>query len=129
MLVTERPGRLRLVSRDGGVSAPLAGVSRVFARGQGGLLDVALAPDFASSRWVYLAYAEPGSGGSGTAVARGRSVARGVVRLTVQGQQVTGAERIALGQRVRDVRQGPDGAVYVLTDQARGGILRLTPAG
>nr|WP_237050787.1 PQQ-dependent sugar dehydrogenase [Microvirga ossetica] len=62
-------------------------------------------------------------------MARGRSVARGVVRLTVQGQQVTGAERIALGQRVRDVRQGPDGAVYVLTDQARGGILRLTPAG
>jgi glucose/arabinose dehydrogenase len=54
MLVSERPGRLRLVSRDGGVSAPLAGVPRVFARGQGGLLDVALAPDFASSRWVYL---------------------------------------------------------------------------
>jgi aldose sugar dehydrogenase len=316
MLVTERPGRLRLVSRDGGVSAPLTGVPRVFARGQGGLLDVALAPDFTSSRWVYLSYAEPGGGGAGTAVARGRLgpaglqdvqvifrqvpkvdganhfgsrlmlsrdgrlfvtlgdrfkfnpaqdlashlgkivrinpdgsvpadnpyarsqgarpeiwsyghrnvqgaalhpstgvlwvhemgprggdeltiaqagrnygwplvswgrhydgraipspstrpdlagslrqwtpviapsgmtfytgslfpawrgslligglVARGVVRLTLQGQQVTGEERIALGQRIRDVRQGPDGAVYVLTDEASGEILRLSPAG
>lgn len=316
MLVTERPGRLRLVSQDGGVSAPLAGVPRVFARGQGGLLDVAIAPDFASSRWVYLSYAEPGPGGAGTAVARGRLgptdlqdvqvifrqvpkvdganhfgsrlvfsrdgrlfvtlgdrfkfnpaqdlasylgkivrinpdgsvpadnpfarsqgarpeiwsyghrnvqgaalhpttgvlwvhemgprggdeltipqagrnygwplvswgrhydgraipspstrpdlagslrqwtpviapsgmtfytgslflawrgslligglVARGVVRLTLQGQQVTGEERIALGQRIRDVRQGPDGAVYVLTDEASGEILRLSPAG
>jgi aldose sugar dehydrogenase len=316
MLVTERPGRLRLVSRDGGVSAPLAGVPRVFARGQGGLLDVALAPDFTSSRWVYLSYAEPGGGGAGTAVARGRLgpaglqdvqvifrqvpkvdganhfgsrlmlsrdgrlfvtlgdrfkfnpaqdlashlgkivrinpdgsvpadnpyarsqgarpeiwsyghrnvqgaalhpstgvlwvhemgprggdeltiaqagrnygwplvswgrhydgraipspstrpdlagslrqwtpviapsgmtfytgslfpawrgslligglVARGVVRLTLQGQQVTGEERIALGQRIRDVRQGPDGAVYLLTDEASGEILRLSPAG
>jgi glucose/arabinose dehydrogenase len=52
-----------------------------------------------------------------------------VVRLTLQGQQVIGEERIALGQRVRDVRQGPDGAVYVLTDEANGEILRLTPAG
>jgi aldose sugar dehydrogenase len=316
VLVTERPGRLRLVSRDGNVSAPLAGVPRVFARGQGGLLDVALAPDFASSRWVYLSYAEPGPDGAGTAVARGRLgpaglqdvevifrqvpkvdgsshfgsrlvfsrdsrlfvtlgdrfkfnpaqdlashlgkivrinpdgtapadnpfargqgarpeiwsyghrnvqgaalhpatgvlwvhemgprggdeltiaqagrnygwplvswgrhydgraipspstrpdlagsvrqwtpviapsgmtfytgslfpawrgslligglVARGVVRLTLQGQQITSEERISLGQRIRDVRQGPDEAVYVLTDEASGELLRLTPAG
>jgi glucose/arabinose dehydrogenase len=316
VLVTERPGQLRLVSQNGGVSAPLAGVPRVFARGQGGLLDVALAPDFASSRWVYLSYAEPGPGGAGTAVARARLgpaglqdvqvifrqvpkvdganhfgsrlvfsrdgrlfvtlgdrfkfnpaqdlashlgkivrinpdgtapadnpftraqgaqpeiwsyghrnvqgatlhpttgvlwvhemgprggdelnvpqagrnygwplvswgrhydgraipspasrpdmagslrqwtpviapsgmtfytgalfpawrgslligglVARGLVRLTLEGQQVTGEERISLGQRIRDVRQGPDGAVYVLTDKASGEILRLTPAG
>ncbi len=59
----------------------------------------------------------------------GGLVARAVVRLTLQGQQVTGEERIALGQRIRDVRQGPDGAVYVLTDEANGEILRLTPAG
>jgi aldose sugar dehydrogenase len=52
-----------------------------------------------------------------------------VVRLTLQGQQVTGEERISLGQRIRDVRQGPDGAVYVLTDEASGEILRLSPAG
>jgi glucose/arabinose dehydrogenase len=316
MLVSERPGRLRVVSRGGGVSTPLVGVPRVFARGQGGLLDVALAPDFAASRWVYLSYAESGPGGAGTAVSRGRLgpaglqdvqvifrqvpkvdgtnhfgsrlvfsrdgrlfvtlgdrfkfnpaqdlashlgkivrinpdgtapadnpfahtqgarpeiwsyghrnvqgatlhpttgmlwvhemgprggdelnvpqagrnygwplvswgrhydgraipspasrpdmagslrqwspviapsgmtfytgslfpawrgslligglVARGVVRVSLQGQQVTGEERISLGRRIRDVRQGPDGAVYVLTDEASGEILRLTPAG
>jgi aldose sugar dehydrogenase len=72
MLVTERPGRLRIVSPVGTVSAPLGGVPAVFASGQGGLLDVALDPDFASNRLVYLSYAEPGSGGAGTAVARGR---------------------------------------------------------
>ena len=73
MLVTERPGRLRIVERDGRVSEPLAGVPRVQARGQGGLLDVALDPRFADNRLVYLSYAEPGAGGTaGTAVARGR---------------------------------------------------------
>lgn len=74
MLVTERPGRLRLVTRSGTVSAPVAGVPAVFARGQGGLLDVALAPDFATSGLVYLSYAEPREGSSGTSVARGRLV-------------------------------------------------------
>lgn len=69
-LVTERPGRLRIVGRDGRVSAPLAGVPAVFAEGQGGLLDVALAPDFARSRRIYFTFAEPGPGGTaGTAAA------------------------------------------------------------
>jgi aldose sugar dehydrogenase len=73
MLVTERPGRLRIVDRDGRVSAPLAGVPAVQASGQGGLLDVTLDPRFADNRLVYLSYAEPGGGGTaGTAVARGR---------------------------------------------------------
>jgi glucose/arabinose dehydrogenase len=72
MLVTERPGRLRTVERDGRVSEPLVGVPQVQARGQGGLLDVALDPRFAENRLVYLSYAEPGEGGAGTAVARGR---------------------------------------------------------
>src|SRR5512147_61350 len=73
MLVTERPGRLRLVSKDGRASAPLAGLPAVQARGQGGLLDVALDPRFAENRLVYLSYAEPGDGGTaGTAVTRGR---------------------------------------------------------
>ena len=73
MLVTERPGRLRIVSPDGTLSAPLEGVPAVHARGQGGLLDVTLDPQFAENRMVYLSYAEPGEGGtSGTAVARGR---------------------------------------------------------
>jgi aldose sugar dehydrogenase len=73
LLLTERPGRLRLLGADGRLSAPLAGVPAVYARGQGGLLDVALSPGFASDRWVYLAYAEAGEGGrAGTAVGRGR---------------------------------------------------------
>jgi glucose/arabinose dehydrogenase len=72
MLVTERPGRLRIVSKDGQLSAPLTGVPKVLARGQGGLLDVALSPGFAQDRLVYLAFAEPGGPGGSTAVARGR---------------------------------------------------------
>lgn len=70
MLVTERSGQLRRIGRDGKVSAPLAGVPQVFAQGQGGLLDVALSPDFATSQRLYLSYAEPGDNGTaGTAVA------------------------------------------------------------
>jgi glucose/arabinose dehydrogenase len=72
MLVTERPGRLRIVAKDGTLSEPLKGVPEVFAVGQGGLLDVALDPQFASNQLVYITYAEPGEGGAGTAVARGK---------------------------------------------------------
>jgi glucose/arabinose dehydrogenase len=72
MLVTERAGSLRHVSATGEVSAPLAGVPAVEARDQGGLLDVAVDPDFAANRLVYLSFSEPGDGGSSTAVARGR---------------------------------------------------------
>jgi glucose/arabinose dehydrogenase len=71
MLVTERPGRLRLIDAAGVLSAPLAGVPAVDARDQGGLLEVALDPKFAENRAVFLSYAEAGDGGNGTAVARG----------------------------------------------------------
>jgi glucose/arabinose dehydrogenase len=73
MLVTERPGRLRYVTRNGGVSEPVAGLPAVFAQGQGGLLDVVLDPDFAANSTIYLSYAEPAADGTnGTAVARAR---------------------------------------------------------
>jgi glucose/arabinose dehydrogenase len=72
MIVTERPGRVRIVERDGRLSQPLSGVPAVHASGQGGLLDVALDPGFAQNQVIYLSYAEPGSGGAGTAVARAR---------------------------------------------------------
>ncbi|MCK9813738.1 PQQ-dependent sugar dehydrogenase [Pseudomonas sp. MAFF 302046] len=74
MLVTERPGNLRLVSADGKLSAPLSGVPKVWAKGQGGLLDVVLSPDFKQDRMVYLSYAEGGGEGgtAGTVVGRGR---------------------------------------------------------
>ncbi|RDJ11347.1 PQQ-dependent sugar dehydrogenase [Rhizobium grahamii] len=66
-LVTERPGRLRIV-RDGKLSTPIAGVPEVSARSQGGLMDVALAPDFATSRKIFLTAATRAKGGSGTEV-------------------------------------------------------------
>lgn len=75
LLVTERPGRLRVVTTNGRLSAPLRGLPRVDARGQGGLLDVALHPRFAENRLVYWSYAEPDARdprANSTAVARGR---------------------------------------------------------
>jgi glucose/arabinose dehydrogenase len=77
-LVTERPGRLRIVAADGKLGPALGGVPAVDATGQGGLLDVALDPDFAASKLVYVSYAEPREGGNGTTVARGRLTDRGL---------------------------------------------------
>ncbi len=78
MIVTERPGRLRLVTQDGRVSDPITGVPEVDARGQGGLLDVTLHPDFSDNRLVYLTFAEPGPDRTNsTAAARGRLSADG----------------------------------------------------
>lgn len=73
LLVTERPGRLRIIE-NGRVSAPVRGVPGVYASGQGGLLDVALAPDFAESGVLFLGYAEPDGNGARSAVARARLV-------------------------------------------------------
>jgi aldose sugar dehydrogenase len=78
MLVTERPGRLRMVGPDGWVSEPLTGIPQVYASGQGGLLDVALSSTFDKDRLVYLSFAESGEGGAGTAVAHGRLGERGL---------------------------------------------------
>jgi aldose sugar dehydrogenase len=72
MLVTERPGRLVLVEADGKSRRTLAGAPSVRAGGQGGLLGIALSPNFAQDRLVYLSFSEAGEGGAGTAVARGR---------------------------------------------------------
>lgn len=75
MLVSERPGRLRLVGADGGLSKPVAGVPEVAATGQGGLLDVALDPGFARNRTIYFSYAEPRGGRTqATSVARAELV-------------------------------------------------------
>lgn len=71
MLVTERPGRLRIVTPDGVLSPPLSGLLPIYAEGQGGLLDVAIAPDFERTREVFLSFAEPEGGLAGTAVMRG----------------------------------------------------------
>jgi aldose sugar dehydrogenase len=111
MLVTERPGRLRIVSQDGKISEPLAGVPRVQASGQGGLLDVAIDPKFSENRLVYLSYADPGDGGAGTAVARGRlgdSGLEGVQVIYRQQPKVSGANHFGSRLVFR-----PDGSLFV----------------
>ena len=83
LLVTERAGDLRIVSTDGTVSDPVAGVPKTYAQRQGGLLDVALAPDFSESGHVYLSYSRPGPGATAaTALGRG----------TMQGDSLAGFE-------------------------------------
>jgi glucose/arabinose dehydrogenase len=81
LLITSKPGRL-LLFRDGTLRGEIGGVPEVVDRGQGGLLDVALHPNFAEQPWVYLSYAKRGDGGAGTAVARGR----------LDGDRLTGVE-------------------------------------
>lgn len=76
-IVTERPGRMRILSRDGQLSEPIGGVPEVAARGQGGLLDVIASPDFATSGLVFFSFSQPGQDGAGTAVARARLVRDG----------------------------------------------------
>ena len=77
LLVTEREGRLRIVGTDGAISPPIDGVPKVLAKGQGGLMDVALHPQYAETSWIYLSYSDPLPGPLGgmlsyTAISRGR---------------------------------------------------------
>ena len=110
-LVTERPGRLRIVGIDGKLGAPLEGVPAVSVTGQGGLLDVQLDPEFAKNRWVYLSYAEPREGGNGTAVARGKLTERGLDDVQVIFRQdVTIDGRHHFGSRLVF---GRDGRLFV----------------
>ncbi|HZB62429.1 MAG TPA: PQQ-dependent sugar dehydrogenase [Microvirga sp.] len=85
MLVTEKPGRLRIAEADGRLLEPVTGLPRIAARGQGGLLDVALDPDFRQNRLVYLSFAEDrGERRAGTSVARGRLSDDGTALESVQ---------------------------------------------
>lgn len=144
LLVTERPGRLRLVSATGQLGQPIAGLPRVDARGQGGLLDIALSPSFTTDRMVYWSFAEPRGGGNATSVARG-------VLSTDQAR----LEQVAVIFRALPVYDGdkhfgsrlafgPDGMLYVtlgersdapMRPQAQqlnshmGKVLRLNPDG
>ncbi|WP_292507799.1 PQQ-dependent sugar dehydrogenase [Methylobacterium sp.] len=74
MIVTEKAGTLRIASKDGTLGKPITGVPKVDPKGQGGLLDVALSPSFASDRLIYLSYSEPREKGNGTTVARAKLV-------------------------------------------------------
>jgi aldose sugar dehydrogenase len=74
MLVTERPGRLRIVDAPGTLSRPVTGLPKVWAEGQGGLLDVALDPKFTENNLIYWTYAEQRGATRGTSVARGKLI-------------------------------------------------------
>lgn len=115
-LVTERSGALRLV-RDGTVSAPISGVPQVLAQRQGGLLDVALAEDFAESRVIFLTYAKPMSGSmSATAAARGVLSADGTALSDVRDvfvQSPPSPNAMHFGSRVVP----HDGHLYITTGE------------
>jgi glucose/arabinose dehydrogenase len=119
LLVTERPGRLRIVTAAGRVGEPLAGVPKVDAVGQGGLLDVAVDPEFAANRLVYLSFTEPRSGGNATAVARGRLGELGLEEVEVIFRQEPAmAGRHHYGSRLVFAR---DGRLFVtLGDRYKG---------
>ncbi|MEO8380135.1 MAG: PQQ-dependent sugar dehydrogenase [Acidobacteriota bacterium] len=125
LLVTERPGRLRMFGRDGKLSAPLAGVPAVFSVGQGGLLDVVLDPRFAQNHTIYLSYAEPGADGtSGTAVARARIGSNGLEDVKViYRQQPKVVSSAHFGSRMAFRRDGTlfitQGERYSFRDQAQ----------
>ncbi len=143
-LVTERPGRLRRITRDGGVSDPIEGVPAVAARGQGGLLDVALGESFAEDRTIYLTYAKPmGGGDTATAAARAMlsedfSRLADVTDIFVQDPPADNAQHF--GSRVV-----PDGdRIFITTgehftptyrryaqdlDKTYGKVIRVTPEG
>ena len=150
MLVTERPGRLRLVTQDGRASAPLKGVPEVFASGEGGLLDVTLDRNFASNRLIYLSYAaadesdesydEPGERGASLVVARGKLGNGGLedVQVLFRQEQKGIADRRHFGSRLAF---GPDGKLFITIGERHhedfaqdlsshlGKILRIEPDG
>jgi glucose/arabinose dehydrogenase len=145
LLVTERPGRVRLVDKDGKLSAPLAGVPKVYASGQGGLLDVQVGADFATSGAVYLSYAEPRDGTrNGTSLARGKLVADGAggrledVKVIFR-QEPSYASSNHFGSRIVFARDGSLfltlGDRYSARDEAQnpanhlGKLVRLMPDG
>ena len=107
MLVTEKPGRLRIVRPDGRVSAPLAGLPPVAAGGQCGLLDVVVDPAFATHRRIYWSFAEARDGGNATAVARARLVDERLEEVEVIFRQRPAvSSQLHCGSRIAFDRQG-----------------------
>ena len=113
LLVTEKTGRMRIVTAAGKVGQPIAGVPEVDARGQGGLLDVALSPGFESDRTIFWSYSEPRKGGNATSVARGVLSPDG--RRLDQVRVIFRAKPTYDGQHHFGSRLafGPDGKLYV----------------
>ena len=145
LLVSERPGRIRIVGKDGQLSLPVSGVPHVYAQGQGGLLDIRLAPDFETSGTLFLSYAEPRDGGqSGTTVARAKLVLEGAAGrldgvMVIFRQEPAVPSSFHFGSRIVPA---PDGSIFVTTgdrgnqrDSAQnpgnhiGKVIRIMPDG
>ncbi|MGJ3264997.1 MAG: PQQ-dependent sugar dehydrogenase [Salinarimonas sp.] len=139
LLVTERPGRLRILATDGSLSDPVEGVPEVFAQGQGGLLDVALDPTYAETDLIWLSFADPTEGGAATALGRGRLVDGRLEGFeTIFRQQPATSGENHFGSRIVFT---PDGHVFLAMaerfefDPAQdlsntlGAIVRLNPDG
>jgi glucose/arabinose dehydrogenase len=137
-LLSERPGRMLVVEKDGTRKA-VDGLPEVRAAGQGGLLDLALHPDFARNGLVYWTYAAPGPGGSSTALARGRLVGYALKDTQVLwSMPILSASTVHYGSRIRF---GADGKLYLATGErgeqsrardpadAAGKVLRLNDDG
>ncbi len=116
MLVTEKPGRLKVVTQDGVQSRPIANLPNVDYYGQGGLGDIALHPEFASNQLVYLSYAESGVGGT-----RGAAVARAKLNLTSRGGFLSDVEviwrqypkQVGFGHYGHRLAFGPGGYLWI----------------
>ncbi len=144
LLVTERPGRMRVVSAAGTLGEPLAGVPAVAAKGQGGLLDVVLSPSFESDRTIYFSFSEPRQGGNATSIARAQLSADRKklenLKVIFQAQPIYDGDK-HFGSRLAF---GPDGMLYAtfgersdkpMRPQAQqlgsdmGKVIRITPDG
>lgn len=143
MLVTERPGRMRLVARNGQLSQPLANVPKVYAQSQAGLMDILLARDFERTHTIYACYAEQADGGGRIAVLRARLIDDETPRLdsptTIFRQKGPVSRGLNIGCRMV---QGPDGNLFITLgdhfapsalaqklDNHIGKIVRITPDG
>ena len=143
MLVTERPGRMRIVGKDGTLSPALADVPTVFASGQGGLHDVVLDRGFAQNHTIYFCYAEPVEGRARTALARARLIDEGTARIDAVEVIFRQAGPLSSGNHFGcRIVQTPDGNLFLTTgdhfttrDQAQnlgndlGKIIRIRPDG
>jgi len=144
LLVTERPGRMRVISASGQVGKPLTGMPAIEASGQSGLLDVALSPNFAADRTIFWSFTEPRPEGNGTSVARGILSANGTAieqAKTIFRSSPSYHNHMHYGSRLTF---GPDGMLYVTLGERSdletrpqaqhmnshlGKILRITPDG
>jgi glucose/arabinose dehydrogenase len=146
LLITEKPGNLRIYA-DGKLSEPIGGVPKVEYHEQGGLLDVAVDPDFATNQLVYLSYTEASLEQPADAKDEGDDrlgpyqdlndvVLKGLgglssealIVLTIKGNTVMDDSIVRTERRIRDVAQMPDGSLLLLTDGNNAELLRLIPS-